>query len=176
LAKIQPKESLPKVHTYLRQLAFSSFDVIEQELFDLPEFPFPHPDGWVAGSLDEVEDLLKLSQRSDLVVRFKDQGFYQITTAWRWLAPGIGLAHLIVGGRIEQVHLMLTGTGLHHEPVARAWLEQAGVNPDDAMPTRDGPALITLEREGYGDPAGGYLLGMILISPFCEYCGVADDT
>ena len=37
------------------------------------------------------------------------------------------------------------------------------------------PALITLEREGYDDQPRGYLLGMILIAPFCDACGVADD-
>lgn len=140
----------------------------------MAEYPGTDDDGWLLGTLDEVEELMRVSRRSDLIVRFRDGGFHEITTAWQWLGEGVGVAHLIVGGAVGQSHLMLAGTAAE-QPVARAWLRLAGVVPDTAMQTIPGPALITVEREGYADHGGGYLLGMILFAPFCECCGVPED-
>lgn len=121
----------------------------------MAEYPGTDGGGWLLGTLDEVEELMRVSCRSDLVVRFRDRGFAEITTAWQWLGEGIGVAHLIVGGAVCQSHLMLAGTAAE-QPVARAWLRLAGVLPDTAMLPAPAPALITLEREGYADHAGGY--------------------
>lgn len=166
---------MPKVYTYLRQLDSASFDSLTRELFEAAEYPGTDDDGWLLGTLDEVQDLMALSRRADMIVRFRDGGFSEITTAWRWLGDGVGLAHMVVDGTIEQVHLMLAGTETEERSVACAWLKLAGVVPDTALPTIPAPALITLEREGYGDHVGGYLLGMILFAPFCESCSVVDD-
>ena len=165
---------MPKVHTHLESIDAESFDLLEQEMCGLTEYPGTDDDGWLLGTLDEVEDLMALSRRSGLAVRFRDRGF-PINTAWHWLGDGVGVAHMITANGIGQIHLMLAGTETEERPVARAWLKLAGIIPDTALPTTRGPALITLEREGYSDEAGSYLLGMILIAPFCDACGVPND-
>jgi len=165
---------MPKVHTHLRQLDAPSFDLLARELFAAAEYPGTDGDGWLLGTLDEVEDLMALSRRADLAVRFRDRGF-PITTAWHWLGDGVGLAHMLVDGTAWQIHMMLAGTESEDRSVARAYLKLAGVVPDTALPPIPAPALITLERDGYDDHVGGYLLGMILFAPFCESCGVNDD-
>jgi hypothetical protein len=166
---------VPKVHTHLRQLKASLIDGIERELFSLPEYPGTDGNGWLLGTLNEVRALMAQSRHSDLIVRFRDGGFSEITTAWRWLGDGVGVAHLIVGGAVGQIHLMLAGTETEQTSVARAWLKRAGVMPESALPPQPMLSLISVEREGYGDHVGGYLLGMILIAPFAECCGVPDD-
>src|SRR5438045_298478 len=74
---------MPDVFCQSRTLTNDAFDLIERDLYDLPEYPSNDPDGWLLGSLEEVVSLFKLSRGSGLVVRFRDLGF-PITTAWRW--------------------------------------------------------------------------------------------
>jgi hypothetical protein len=160
---------MASVHTHVRQVPGPAFDRIERELFGMAEFPGTNES---PVELGEVQGLMEQSRRSDLIVRFHDTGF-PITTAWRWLADGIGLAYMLTASGCDQVHLMVAGTG--PVGVARQWLEQAGVDPDTALPSPIGPSIITLERQGYDDEPGGFLLGMILFAPFDEYCGIPDE-
>jgi hypothetical protein len=165
---------MPKIYTYISCIDDESFDVLEREMIVAAGFLSTEDDGDLLGTIEEVQDLMALSRRSDKAVRFHDGGF-PITTAWRWLGDGVGVAHMIVRGTVGQIHLMLSGTETEERAVARAWLKLANVVPDTALPPVPTPSLITLERKGYADEGGGYLLGMILIAPFCESCGVPDD-
>jgi hypothetical protein len=160
---------MANVHTHVRQIPGPTFDRIEKELFAMPEYPGTNER---SVALDEVQGLMEQSMRADLIVRFHDSGF-PITTAWRWLADGIGLACMLTDGGCDQVHLMVSATT--PVGVARQWLEQAGVDPDSALPSPISPSLITLERSGYADEPGGFLLGMILFAPFDTYCGIPDE-
>ena len=166
--------NMPNVHTYRCQLAAPPFNEMQLELFALPEYPGPTKRGWLVG-LDGVKGLMQQSRRADLVVRFYDCGFDEITTAWRWLGDGVGLASLIVNGGIGQVHLMLSGMPTEDRSVASDWLKRAGIIPTTAFPRQPMVSLITVEREGYDDEHCGFVLGMILTAPFCDCCGVPED-
>jgi hypothetical protein len=165
---------MPNIHTFRCCIDDESFDVLKREMIAAEEFPSTDDNGDLLGTIEEVQDLIALSRRSDMAVRFHDGGF-PITTGWRWLGEGVGVAHMIVRGTVGQIHLMLSGTETEERSVARAWLKLANVVPDTALPPVPTPSLITLERKGYADEGGGYLLGMILIAPFCDSCGVPDD-
>jgi hypothetical protein len=160
---------MANVYTHVRQIPGPVFDRIESELFSMAEFPGTNSRAVAFG---EVLGLMEQSRRSDLIVRFHDSGF-PITTVWRWLADGIALAYMLTDGGCDQVHLMVSA--MTPVAVARQWLEAAGVDPDTALPSPIQPSLITLERSGYADEPGGFLLGMILFAPFDEYCGIPAD-
>src|ERR1700722_14741095 len=105
---IRRQKAMPKVHTHLQSIDTPSFDLLQRELFDAAEYPGTDDNGWLLGTLDEVQDLMALSLRSGLAVRFRGRGI-PIITAWHWLGAGVGVAHMIVGGKVGQVHLMLAG-------------------------------------------------------------------
>jgi hypothetical protein len=157
------------IHTHVRQIERATFDRLEQEIFKMAEYPGTDEQPVAFG---EVEGLMEQSRRSDLVVRFHDSGF-PISTAWRWLADGIGLAYMIANGGCDQVHLLVSA--MTPIGIARQWLQAAGVDPDSALPSPIRPSIITLEREGYADEPGGFLLAMILFAPFDDCCGITND-
>lgn len=120
-------------------------------------------------SLDEVRDLLDDTRADGRITRFRTDDFPRLTIVWRWFGSGVGAAHMLVDGSVQQVHLMLAGPDAATEPAVRQWLDRAGV-----VTRFDGPApmLICLANEPAADDSGAYLAGMLIFAPFCETCGV----
>jgi len=123
-------------------------------------------------TVDDARRCIIDSRRDDSVVRFRDdEGFPKVTVAWRWFGSGTAAAHMLVGGRIEQVRLMLSGIDPVGEEGVRQWLERTGTDFDWNSPM---PALICLERKAPGEDGGAFLLGLILFAAYCEACGLDD--
>jgi hypothetical protein len=124
-------------------------------------------------TIDDVRRHIIDSRRDDSVVRLHDgEGFPKVTVAWRWFGFGTAAAHMMVGGKIVQVRLMLSGIDLAGQEGARLWLCRAGA---EFCCRVSKPALICFEREQLGEYDGGaYLLGLILFAAFCEVCGIDD--
>jgi hypothetical protein len=71
------------------------------------------PDGEVESiilqTVEELRELLRSTRQSGSAVRFHDEDFYPLVTAWKWEGTAAGLAFITKHGQLRQVSLMLSG-------------------------------------------------------------------
>ena len=130
-------------------------------------------------TVEELTELLRTTRQSRSVARFHDEDFHPLMSLWKWEGTAAGLAFIMKHGQLRQANLMLSGLDEDGEKLAiqNAANIFSGLTEGDRCSIHKGsrPMLVTFGASAAAaaeEDDGAYLLGMIIMSAFCEACGL----